>query len=77
MKTPQEYIANSDGYVAGLRAKKGDVVTLTARQAKYEDVTLKSDAGPDVEVVGSLDDPLLKSSGLAKKPRAARRGKAT
>jgi hypothetical protein len=33
-----EWIVQADGWVAGRRAKKGARVTLTAAQAKYENV---------------------------------------
>lgn len=60
-KTAFEYVVNSDGWVAGCRRKKGDIVDLTKGQAKYEDVTLKSE-----------DKPVAES-----KAAAPRKGKAT
>ena len=49
-KTPEntttallDYTANADGWVAGRRVKKGDVLQLTARAAKYENVTRVSE----------------------------------
>lgn len=44
VKKTYDFVVNSDGWVAGYRKKKGDVVTLTKGQAKYEDVTLKAGA---------------------------------
>lgn len=60
-KEAHEFTVNSDSWVAGYRRKKGDVVILTAGQAKYEDVTLKVDAKPAEE----------------KTPTTSRKGKAS
>ncbi len=40
----QDYLVLANGTVAGVRRKKGETVKLTEAQAKYENVTLKSDA---------------------------------
>ncbi|WP_456390239.1 hypothetical protein [Profundibacter sp.] len=49
-KVAQEYVVNSDGWVAGYRRKAGETVELTKGQAKYEDVTLKEEnAAPKKE----------------------------
>lgn len=60
-KPLQEYIVNSDCWVAGCRKNKDDIVELTKGQAKYEDVTLK---------------PTVKSD-ADEKPVAPRKGKAS
>ncbi len=41
MSEKQDYIVNADGWVAGKRCSKGSIVSLTADEAKYENVTLK------------------------------------
>ena len=64
---PQEYVTRAAGWVAGKYRPEGSTVTLTAAQAKYENVIVTSEAGPDVQIVGSLDDPTVKSSGLKEK----------
>jgi len=64
---PQEYVTRAAGWVAGKYRAEGSTVTLTAAQAKYENVVLASEAGPDVQIVGSLDDPTVKASGLREK----------
>lgn len=61
----KDYVTKADGWTAGKWRAKGDPLVLTEAQAKYENVTLASDAGPRVELTGSLDDPTVKSSGLA------------
>ena len=61
----QDYMTRAAGWVAGKYYPKGAKVALTGAQARSETVMLASDAGPDVELVGSLDDPTVKSSGLA------------
>ncbi len=42
-KAPEtfDYTVNGDGFVAGLRRKKGETVKLTVTAAKYENVTRK------------------------------------
>lgn len=60
-KVLQKYVVNSDGWIAGCRKKKGDIVELTKGQAKYEDVTLKSTG----------------KSGADEKSAAPRKGKAS
>lgn len=70
MEKPQDYIANADGWIAGKWRAKGTPLQMTAHAAKYEQVTLASDAGPKVELTGALDDPLVKSTGLAAKAQA-------
>jgi len=45
-------------------------VSLTEAEAKYENVALKNDEGPKVELTGSLDDPTVKSTGLADQAKA-------
>ncbi|MBT2131225.1 hypothetical protein [Aliiroseovarius lamellibrachiae] len=74
----QEYRVKAAGPVAGTRRKEGEIVSLTAAQAKYENVTLVKDEGARVEIVGSLDDPTVKATGLAgnAKTETAKRGRA-
>ena len=74
----QEYRVKAAGPVAGVQRQEGEIVSLTAAQAKYENVTLVKDEGPRVEIVGSLDDPNIKSTGLAGKAKSetAKRGRA-
>ncbi len=43
MSAKQDYIVNADGWVAGKRCSKGSIVSLTADEAKYENVTLKAE----------------------------------
>lgn len=63
-----EYKVVANGWVAGQNHKKGDIVELTAQAARYENVErVVEKADPKVELTGSLDDPLVKSTGLAKK----------
>lgn len=66
----QDYSVNADGWVAGKWRARGSIVSLTTAEAKYENVTLKKDEGPKVELTGSLDDPTVKSTGLADKAKA-------
>lgn len=56
----------ADGWVAGKFCPKGTKLSLTPAQAKYENVAPWDDGEPAVELVGSLDDPTVKSSGLKK-----------
>jgi len=69
MNNLQTYTVKTDGWVAGKYRKAGDPVSLTARQAQYENVTLETDDGPEVKLTGSLDDPLVKKTGLAAKEK--------
>lgn len=50
-----EYTARATGWVAGRRVKKGEIVTLTPEQAKYEPVDridlALSVQGADLEVI--------------------------
>lgn len=64
-----KYTAIADGWVAGKWRAKGSPVELTEKQAKYENVRRATDAGPKVELTGSLDDPIVRSSGLAEKAK--------
>lgn len=68
----KEYIVNSDGWVAGHRRKKGDVVELTAGQAKYEDVVLKAEAKYE-----DVAEPLAKPAGSTKKTTTPQKKKAS
>ncbi len=70
MNDVKTYIVNANGWVAGKYRKAGDPVSLTARQAQYENVTLATDDGPEVKLVGSLDDPLVKSTGITTKEKS-------
>lgn len=70
MSKKQDYTVKADGWVAGKWRARGSTVSLTAAEAKYENVTLKKDEGPEVELTGSLDDPTVKSTGLADKAKA-------
>lgn len=66
-ETLNTYVVTANGWTHRKWRKIGDEVKMTTAQAKYETVTLKPEDGPQVEIVGSLDDPLVKSSGLAEK----------
>lgn len=68
-----DYVTLADGWVAGVWHKKGSDVRLTARQAQYENVAQKP---AQVDLVGSLDDPTVKSSDLPGKAKVtAKRGR--
>jgi hypothetical protein len=43
MSAKLEYTVKAAGWVAGQRCKEGDDISLTKDQARYENVTLKSD----------------------------------
>lgn len=34
--TPRDYVARADGWVGGRRVAKGDTITMTPAQARYE-----------------------------------------
>lgn len=42
----QDYRVLADGWINGRRRKKGEIVTLTPRAAKYENVEPVADAPP-------------------------------
>jgi hypothetical protein len=73
------YVTKSAGWVGGKIYPQGASLQLTKAAAKYENVSPASDEAPDIEMTGSLDDPLVKSTGLAapgvaeKTKRAARK----
>ncbi|WP_282094315.1 hypothetical protein [Epibacterium ulvae] len=75
MSKTQEYVTTVEGFTAGKWREKGETLSLTEVQAKYEHVMLKSEYDaqqePTVELTGSLDDPLVKSSGLDEKAKLA------
>lgn len=68
------YTVRADGWVAGKWRARGSAVSLSAAEAKYENVTPKKDA-----LTGSADDPAVKSTGLAGQAKAdpAKRGRAS
>ncbi len=70
MNEKKDYTVKTDGWVAGKWRSKGSTVSLTAIEAKYENVSLKKDTTPKVELTGSLDAPTVKSTGLADKAKA-------
>ena len=70
MNVKQDYTVKADGWVTGKWCAKGSIVSLTPAEAKYENVSLKKDETPKVELTGSLDDPTVKSTGLAEKAKA-------
>ncbi|MCW8843606.1 MAG: hypothetical protein OQK00_09345 [Rhodobacteraceae bacterium] len=70
MSEKQEYTVKADGWVAGKWRPKGSTVPMTSAEAKYENVALETEEGPKVELTGSLDDPTVKSTGLAEKAKA-------
>lgn len=72
MMSKQEYIVKADGWVGGKYRSKGDPVSMTETEAKYENVAPAKDDGPRVELIGSLDDPTVKSTGLAEKAKSTR-----
>lgn len=78
MRKKQDYTVKADGWVAGKWRARGSTVSLTEAEAKYENVALKKDEAPKVELTGSLDDPTVKSSGLAAQAKAEedKRGRA-
>lgn len=78
MSKKQDYTVKADGWVAGKWRARGSTLPLTEAEAKYENVALKKDEGPKVESTGSLDDPTVKSSGLADQAKAEedKRGRA-
>ena len=78
MSKKQDYTVKADGWVAGKWRARGSTVSLTEVEAKYENVTLKTVEAPKVEMTGSLDDPTVKSSGLADKDKVEedKRGRA-
>ena len=43
MSKTLDYTVKADGWVAGQRCKAGDDIRLTKDQARYENVSLKSD----------------------------------
>lgn len=71
MSDVAEFKVMADGWVAGQNRKKGDIVELTLKAAQYENVELvPTKTEPEVQLTGSLDDPLVKSTGLPAKAAA-------
>lgn len=70
MSAKQDYTVKADGWVAGKWCAGGSTVSLTEAEAKYENVAQEKDEGPKVELTGSLDDPTVKSTGLADQAKA-------
>lgn len=70
MSIKQDYTAKADGWIAGKWRARGSTVSLTEAEAKYENVALTKEEGPKVELTGSLDDPTVKSTGLADQAKA-------
>lgn len=68
----KSYIANIDGWVAGQRVAKGDLVVLTDAQAQYEPVTPVKIPAKEPAEMGAITPP---STGL-KSPRSKARGQA-
>lgn len=63
------YMIKIDGWVAGQRVAKGDLVVLTDAQAQYEPVTPVQTPAPTPRVMVAITPP---STGL-KPPRKERR----
>lgn len=67
------YVANADGWIAGVPRKKGDELELSSEQAKYVNVTLKSDRGAGAEETDSPDDPIVKKAATRKPSGSAKK----
>lgn len=55
----KSYIANIDGWVAGQRVAKGDLVVLTDAQAQYEPVTPVQNPATARSDIGATMPPSL------------------
>ncbi len=75
MSAGQDYTVKVDGRIAGKRCARGSIVSLTAAEAKYENVSLIKDEGPKGKLTGSPDDPSAKSTGLTDKAKGEETGR--
>jgi hypothetical protein len=87
--TKRSYAARADGWVAGRRVLKGEVVEMTDAAAKYEPVDrfdpamaalpvvigIDLAAGPDVTVVAEVPPPSDPVEEIDMAPKPARRRK--
>ena len=76
MSEKKQYSVNADGWVAGKWQKKGDLVSMTPDQAKYENVTpivIGIDLATEEDETVTFEVP--NDKGKAKNSKGRRSGK--